>query len=129
MDIADYKRVLVTTFDGSGTATASPENVVQLDDTRIGCWMPDITGWDARLVQSNVVTLQACNSGGKPNREEPLFEGHAELELDGAVFDEVRAKTFEKYGFGATLESWVDKAREFGGDKTPEGAIVIKIVG
>lgn len=129
MGIADYKRILVTTFDETGAATASAENVVTLSDTRIGCWTPDITTWDGRLVQSNVVTVQACNSGGKPNREEPLFEGRADIELEGALLEEVKAKTFAKYGLGATLESWVDKAKELGGKKTPEGAIVINIVG
>ncbi len=129
MGVADHKRICVTTFAADGTAQASTEWVVALGDTRIGIWLPDAAAWAARLAaSSSVVTVQACSVTGTVDRTEPVLEGRAELLADGPVYDEVQAATQAKYGLGASVKGLLDTVKEWGG-KTPEGAVVINIVG
>jgi hypothetical protein len=127
--LTDHSHILVTTFGPDGVAESSVEWIVGLPDDRVGFWTPDVTGWQERLAVSPVVTIQACSSRGKVIRGEPLFEGRAELEFAGVVFDQLRKATHDKYGIRASLAGLVDKARELAGPDTPEGGVVFTIVG
>lgn len=129
MALADAPRLVVTTFPRGAEPVASAEWVVAAGDRRVGFWTPDATAWTARLAGSAVVTVRAANRLGKVDREAPLLEGRAEVVTDGAVLERVREATHAKYGLGAGVAGLVDRVKELGGQKTPEAAIVIDVVG
>lgn len=107
----------------------SVERVVRLADGRIGLWTPDGTDLQRRLPQPATVIVRICDRGGKIDLEQPLLEGRAEYVASGAVFDEIKELTADKYGVKMTIANVVDRAKEVFGGKTPEGAVVISIVG
>lgn len=129
MGIADERHVRVTTFGAGGDAVASTEWIVGLADARLACWTPDATGWPARLAASPVVTIQAAGPTGAVRREAPLLEGRAELVTEGPALAEARELTMKKYAVAAPAAGLLDSARELGGTRTPEGAVVITVVG
>lgn len=129
MALADAPRLVVTSFPPGAEPQASTEWVVAAGDRRVGFWTPDVTAWVARLSACDVVTVRAANQFGAVDREAPLLEGRAEVVTDGEVLELVRAATRAKYGLGAGVAGIVDRIKELGTDKTPEGAIVIDVVG
>ncbi len=129
MTIRDASRIQVTTFGSDDPAQVTVEWVVSVSDTRIGFWTPNTTTWTTRLAASPVVTVRQCNAFGKVDREEPLFEGRAEVVTEGELFTEVRQDTRGKYALGAAVAGLIDKVSELGGEKTPEGVVIINIVG
>lgn len=129
MRLSDAERVIISTFDATGTATSSAEFVVTLGEDRIGAWTPHSSPWVERLALSSVVSVQAADRAGRPLRPEPVFEGRAELVSEGADLETADRLTRDKYGFAATLADVVDKAWEIGGTRTPHGVVVVHIVG
>ena len=76
------------------------------------------------------MTPQAAGRGGKALREEPVLEGRGHLVAENAPeFAAVKSAIHAKYGAGATLAGLVDKAWELGGTASPEGVVVLHIVG
>lgn len=129
MNLGDADRVVITTFDASGTPTRSSEFVVGLGEDRVGLWTPHAVGWDERLKLSPVVSVQAASASGKALRTEPVLEGRAELVSEGTDFEAGQKLTHDKYGFAAGLATFVDRAWELGGARTPSGVVVVHIVG
>lgn len=127
--IGDATRIQVTSFGADGATEQSVEWVVAVSDTRIGFWTPDTTTWQARTAVSKVVSVHQCDSFGKVDREQPLFEGRIDILTDGPIHDEVKKRTKGKYAVGAFVAGVVDRVKELAGDKTPEGVILINIVG
>lgn len=126
MGLSDAEHILLTTFNPD---TKSVERVVRLTDGRIGIWTPDGTGLNQRLPAAQTVIVRICDRGGKVDLEQPLFEGRAEYVASGSVFDEIKSLTTEKYGRGVVVANVIDRAKELFGGKTPEGAVVIDILG
>lgn len=129
MRVADADRLVVTTFDAAGKGTATSEFVVGLAENTVAVWTPHSTPWIERLAASDVVSVQAADRSGRPLREEPVFEGTAELVIAGADMQAAAVATKAKYGFAATLATAVDRAWELGGPSSPDGAVVIRLVG
>lgn len=127
--LGEAKRIHVTSFGAEGSIDESSEWVVGVSDTRVGFWTPDVTEWQTRIAHSPVVSLQQCDGRGKPDREQPLFEGRVEILTEGDLCAEVTKRTKEKYGFGTFVAGVVDRVKEIGGDKTPEGVVLVNIVG
>ncbi len=129
MRLSDADRVVVTTFDAAGNGTPSAEFVVALDEDTVGLWTPHSSPWVERLALSNVVSVQAASTAGKALRTEPVFEGRAELVTEGPRLDTAAQATRTKYGLAAGLVRAVDWAWEVGGTRSPDGVVVIHIVG
>lgn len=129
MNLGDADRVVVTTFDASGTPTRSSDFVVPLADDRIAVWTPYPTRWQERLALSEVVSVQAASSLGRPLRSEPVLEGRAEILTSGPDFEAGEHLTREKYGLAVTMADAVDWAWELGGTRTPHAVVVIHVVG
>lgn len=127
--LGEARRIQVTTFAADGTPQASVEWVVSVSDTRIGFWTPDVTGFEVRIANSPVVSVHQCDRFGHIDRSQPLFEGRAQIVTEGEIHDEVKKRTKDKYAVGAFVANVVDKVKELSGDKTPEGVVVINIVG
>ena len=126
MGFNSASHILLTTFHPD---LDSVERVVRLADGRIGVWTPDGTELQQRLPAAATVIVRICDRGGKVDLEQPLFEGRAEYVASGSVFDEIKSLTAEKYGRGGGIAIVVDLAKERFGGKTPEGAVVINIIG
>ncbi|MDO5499419.1 MAG: hypothetical protein Q4F67_07040 [Propionibacteriaceae bacterium] len=126
MGLDRAEHILLTTFNPD---LKSVERVVRLNDGRIGLWTPDGTSLEQRLPAAATVIVRICDRGGKVDLEQPLFEGRAEFVASGSVFDEIKALTVEKYGRKVVVANVVDRAKELFGGKTPEGAVVINIIG
>lgn len=126
MGLQDAEHILVTSFNPD---LKSVERVARLADGRIGFWSPDADDLATRFATPQTVIVRICDRGGRVDLEQPLFEGQAEYVASGSVFDEIKSKISEKYGLGLKLENVMDKAREMFGKKTPEGAVVINIIG
>ncbi|WP_425307973.1 hypothetical protein AADG42_04195 [Ammonicoccus fulvus] len=126
MSLLDAEHIMVTTFNPD---VKSVERVGQLADGRIGFWSPDATEMAERFSEPQTVIVRICDRGGKPNLEQPLYEGRAQYLASGSVFDEIRGVIHEKYGLGLKVENAMDRAKELFGKKTPEGAVVIDIIG
>lgn len=122
--LAEHDHILVSTFEPD---VDTVERVVPIDATSFGWWTPDAADAE-RLRGGQVVMVRACNRSGKVDVEYPLVEGRAEVLAEGPLFDEVRAKTHEKYGLGTTLDGLRDKARGIFGDKTVEAVVVVTVV-
>lgn len=129
MNLGDADRIVVTTFDAAGQGTSSAEFVVTLDEDTVGVWTPHSTPWVERLRLSPVVSVQAASGTGRLLRTEPVFEGRAELVTEGARVEAAGKATREKYGLAAGIVRAVDWAWEVGGQHTPDGVVVIHIVG
>ncbi len=129
MRLGDADRIVVTTFDAAGNPTPSAEFVVPLGEDTVGVWTPHSSPWVERLRLSPVVSVQAASTTGKALRTEPVFEGRAELHTEGADLETAASRTREKYGFAAGIVRAVDWAWEIGGKRTPDGLVVIHIVG
>ena len=129
MKVSDAARIKVTTFDAAGMENSSDEWVVEVDPDTVGFWTPHVAPWVERLRLTDVVTVQAASRSGRGLREEPVLEGRAVVVTEGVQLDAVRALTRDKYGLSATITDLVDRAWELGGKRTPEGAVVIHIVG
>lgn len=126
MGLQDAEHILVTTFNPD---LKSVERVVQLADGRIGFWTADATDMADRFSTRQTVIVRICDRGGKVNLEQPLFEGVAEFVSEGIAFDEVRTAVEAKHGFAMKMENAVDRAKELFGNKTPEGAVIVDIIG
>ena len=129
MSLGDADRICVTTFAEDGTATTSSEFVVRLGEDTVGVWTPHSTPWVDRLAHSHVVSVQAASGSGKALRTEPVFEGRANLVTEGDQLAEAAASTRAKYGLAAGITRAVDWAWEVTGTKSPDGLVVIHIVG
>ncbi|RXW31870.1 hypothetical protein [Propioniciclava flava] len=129
MRLADADRVNVTTFDAAGQGTTSTNFVVGMDEDRIGLWTTESGPWTQRLSLSAVVSLHAATPSGKDLREEPVLEGKAVLVTEGEEYEAVRAATEAKYGLAMKVAQVADWAWELGGKGTPDGVVVISIVG
>lgn len=126
MALRDADHVLVTTFNPD---VKSVERVVQLPDGRIGFWTADAGEMAPRFAVPQTVIVRICDRGGKVDLEQPLFEGTAAFRAEGPDFETVKSAVAEKQGLAAKLESTLDRARELFGAKTPEGVVVIDIIG
>lgn len=126
MGLNDAQHILLTTFNPD---LKSVERVVRLSDGRIGVWTPDGTELSKRLPAAGTVIVRICDRGGKVDLEQPLFEGRAEYVGSGSVFDEIKSLTEAKYGAKVVVANVIDRAKELFGGKTPEGAVVIDILG
>jgi hypothetical protein len=126
MGLREAEHVVVTTFNPD---VKSVERIVQLSDGRIGFWTADAGAMADRFAEAQTVIVRICDRGGKVNFEQPLFEGRAEFVTEGVDFDAVKAAVAAKHGMAVKLENTVDRAKELFGRKTPEGAVVIDIVG
>ncbi len=129
MRLGDADRVNITTFDAAGEGTTSTNFVVGMDGDRVGLWTTESGPWAQRLELSEVVSLHAATSSGKVLREEPVLEGRARLVLEGEEFDAVRAATQAKYGVAMKMAEVADWAWELGKKATPDGVVVVTIVG
>lgn len=127
MALKDAAHILLTSYKPERTATV--ERIVEADDQRVGFWTPNGEELSARFQQPQTVTVQVCDRGGKPDAMEPLLEGTAEVVTSGELFDQIKQRTQDKYGFGLSLEEFGDKVAEVFGKKTPEAVLVINIVG
>lgn len=126
MGLDDAEHIQLTTFNPD---VRSVERVVRLADGRIGVWTPNGTELRERLAAAATVIVRICDRGGRVDLEQPLFEGRAEYLASGSVFDEIKALTEKKYGAKVTVANMLDRAKELFGGRTPEGAVVIDIVG
>lgn len=126
MGLDNADRILLTTFNPD---EKSVERVVRLADGRLGSWTPDGTALAKRLPAADTVIVRICDARGRVDLEQPLFEGRAEYVASGSVFDEIKRLTENKYGTQITIANVVDRAKELFGGKTPEGAVVINIIG
>lgn len=129
MNTGDADRVLITTFRADGTRTTTDEYVVALADDRIASWTLDARAWAERLADSAIVSVQAADRSGRPLANARLQEGSAELLTEGPDAERARTLTDEKYGLGAKLARAVGWARDLGSEKSPDGAVVVHIVG
>ncbi len=129
MRLGDADRVNITTFDAAGEGTTSTNFVVGMDGDRVGLWTTESGPWAQRLELSEVVSLHAATSSGKVLREEPVLEGRARLVLEGEEFDAVRAATQAKYGVAMKMAEVAAWAWELGKKGTPDGVVVVTIVG
>lgn len=126
MSLQDAQHILVTTFNPD---VKSVERVVQLVDGRIGFWSPDAAEMATRFADAQTVIVRICDRFGKPDLEQPLYEGRAAYVASGSVFDEIKTLVHAKYGVGLKVENVMDRAKELFGNKTPEGAVVVDIIG
>lgn len=126
MGLDNAEHIQLTTFNPD---VRSVERVVRLADGRIGVWTPNGTELRERLPAAATVIVRVCDRGGKVDLEQPLFEGRAEYLASGSVFDEIKELTEKKYGAKVTVANVLDRAKELFGGRTPEGAVVIDIVG
>lgn len=126
MGLQDAEHILVTTFNPD---VKSVERVVQLTDGRVGFWTANGSDLATRFAEPQTVIVRICDRGGKVDLEQPLFEGRAEYVASGSVFDEIKGLVESKYGLGVKVENVMDRAKELFGNKTPEGAVVINIIG
>lgn len=129
MSLGAAARIVVTTFDPEGQGTSSAEFVVPLGEDTVGIWTPHSTPWVSRLAHSAVVSIQAASATGRALRTEPVFEGRAHLVTDETPVKDAEKVTREKYGFAAGLAKVVDRAWEVGGQRSPDGVVIIHIVG
>lgn len=129
MRLADSDHILVTSYRTDGTSIDSVEQVVGLDDARIGFWVTDAAQVQQRFSSSPVVSVRVCNGRGKPDLDEPVFEGRAEVITMGTVFDEVKLKIEDKYDLKVGINSFLDRAKEmFTRKETPEAVVVINVM-
>lgn len=126
MGLDNAEHIQLATFNPD---VKSVERVVRLADGRIGTWTADGTELSKRLPTAATVIVRICDRGGKVDLEQPLFEGRAEYIASGSVFDEIKTLTVEKYGAKVTVGNVFDRVKELFGGKTPEGAVVIDILG
>lgn len=126
MGLHEAEHVLVSTFNPD---VQSVERVVQLADGRIGFWTADAGGMAERFAEPQTVIVRICDRGGKVDLEQPLYEGRAVFIADGPDFEAVKSEVATKHGLAIKLESAVDRAKELFGPKTPEGAVVVDIIG
>lgn len=129
MNLGEADRLVVTTFDAAGQGTSSAEFVVALDEDTVGVWTPHSTPWVERLRLSPVVSVQAASGAGRALRTEPVLEGRARLVTEGADVQAAEKLTREKYGLAAGIVRAVDWAWEVGGQHSPDGVVIIHIVG
>ena len=129
MRLGDAPRVVVTTFDAAGQGTTSTNFIVAMDEDRVWLWTTETGPWTERLALSAVVSLHAATASGKPLREEPVIEGRARLITSGAEYETVEEATLAKYGLAMKVARAADWAWELGGKGTPNGAVVVDIVG
>lgn len=129
MSLGDADRICVTTFAADGTPTTSAEFVVTLDEDTVGIWTPHSTPWVDRLAHSPVVSVQAASTSGRALRTEPVFEGRAHLATDDERVRAAEELTRTKYGLAAGLAKAVDRAWEVGGTRSPDGVVVVHVVG
>ena len=126
MGLSEAEHVVVTTFNPD---RKSVERIVQLSDGRIGFWTADAGTMAERFTGEQTVIVRICDRGGNVDFEQPLFEGRAEFVATGVDFDAVKTAVAAKHGRAMKVESTVDRAKELFGAKTPEGVVVIDIVG
>ncbi|QIK71375.1 hypothetical protein G7070_02590 [Propioniciclava coleopterorum] len=129
MRLGDADRVNVTTFDAAGEGTTSTNFVVHMAQDKVGLWTTESGPWTERLALSSVVSLHAANASGRVLREEPVLEGRALLVTEGEDYDSVKAATREKYGVSMKVAEVADWAWELGKKGTPDGVVVVSIVG
>lgn len=129
MSLGDAERICVTTFDASGQSVTSSEFVVPLGEDTVAVWTPHSTPWAERLKLSPIVSVQAASGNGRALRTEPVLEGRAEVRTEGSELDTAAQLTRDKYGLAAGVVRAVDWAWEVGGQRSPDGVVVIHIVG
>lgn len=120
----DY--VVVTTFSPD---VKTVERVVELADGRFGFWTADAGEMAGRFAEPQTVVVRICDRGGKVDLVQPLFEGRAVFVAEGPDFEAVKSEVAAKHGWATKRENAVDRAKELFGPKTPEGAVVLEIIG
>lgn len=126
MGLGEADHVLVTTFNPD---LKSVERIAQLPDGRIGFWTPNTAEMASRFAEPQTVIVRICDRGGKVDLEQPLYEGRAVFVAEGPDFDAVKSAVAERHGLAVRLSSTMDRAKELFGAKTPEGVVLIDIVG
>ena len=127
MSIADEKFVSLTTYRKNGEAKALPVWIVDLGDGSMGFTTHGESWKCKRIRNDNRVTLQPCDQRGKLTPGTEVVTGTAVL-ATGAVFDRVRVKVKEKYGFMVTMIIAMNKVRGLlgkGGDS--DTAVIITL--
>ena len=99
MALSDEKYMSLTTYKKDGTAVSSPVWVGDLGDGKVGFWTASVSGKAKRLKNNPHVVVQPCNSRGKVREGTTPIDATADLVAGGPVFDQVKAKIKEKYGF------------------------------
>lgn len=97
MSLGDEKYLLLTTYKRSGDAVATPVWAVGLDSGDVGFWTSSGSGKTKRLRHTSKVTVQPCNSRGKPTPGTGAVESTARL-VSGDDMSEIRTKVEAKYG-------------------------------
>ena len=85
-------------------------------------------GWRIPFIASSLIMLFAVWLR-RNLKESPVFEGRAELVTEGDQLAEAATATRAKYGLAAGITRAVDWAWEVAGTKSPDGLVVIHIVG
>ena len=102
MSLADEKYLLLTTFRRDGTPVPTPVWVAALPDGKIGFTTSSDTGKVRRLAHTSRVTLQPCDSRGRPRGGAAVVEAIGEV-VTGAALDEIETKVQAKYGIMNTM--------------------------
>ncbi|GHJ57927.1 hypothetical protein NOK12_04460 [Nocardioides sp. OK12] len=89
--IACERRVALTADASTDGTAAPPAWVVLTTDGRLGLWTAPPTSARVRVVP--------CDRRGRPTGTGAPVAGQAEVVRSGAVFDEVRGRVREKYGW------------------------------
>jgi uncharacterized protein len=94
----DEKYILLTTFRRDGTPVATPVWSVGLDGDTIGFWTSSGSGKAKRLAHTGRVTVQPCNSRGRPTEGTDPVDATARL-VSGPELETIRTAVVAKYGF------------------------------
>ena len=97
MSLADEKYLLLTTFRKNGKAVATPVWAVPHGDGKIAFYTSSGSGKAKRLAHTKRVTVQPCDSRGKPKAGTTAVEATAEL-VTGAALTEITQEIRAKYG-------------------------------
>lgn len=96
-EIASARHLAITAHGPSGETVAPPAWVVLTTDGRLGLWPASTT--------ATQVQVEPCDRRGRTQETTSPIGGRAEVVRSGALFDEVRGRVREKYGWRARLGS------------------------
>lgn len=128
MSLRTAEHVLITSYDSEGRGRTSLEQIVPVEDGRVGFWLPNDEGVRERFPDGCVVSVRAATNRGRPLVEEPVQEGRAQVIAEGEVFDRVKAAIAAKYP-QPWLGSVMGRAKEALGGRTPECVVLIALLG
>ncbi len=98
MTLVDEKYLLLTTFRRDGTAVPTPVWATALEDDKIGFWTSSGSGKAKRLAHTDRVTVQPCDSRGRPKENTESTDATAVL-VTGDQLEAIRTGIKAKYGF------------------------------